>query len=87
MVDPEAAPVDTTVYASLTGKLVQFLKTRHDVRLLVSYYLYSFNNAPLEGHYHRAIHVLRYLASSPGVGCFFSSSDLAFVVFTDSAFA
>ena len=33
----EAVPVDSEAYASLTGKLVQFLKTRHDVCLLVSY--------------------------------------------------
>ena len=55
----EAVPVDVAVYASLTGKLVHFLKTRHYFRLLVSY-LCSFNNAPLEGHYRRAIHVIRY---------------------------
>ena len=86
VVGAEALSIAPTVYSSLTGKLVQFLKTRHDVRLLVSY-LCSFNNSPLEGHYRRAIHVLRYLASSPGIGCLYYSVDLAFIVFTDSAFA
>ena len=37
LVGDEVASIEPTVYASLTGKLVQFLKTRHDVRLLVSY--------------------------------------------------
>ena len=72
-------------YASVTGKLVQFLKTRHDVRLLVSH-LCSFNQHPLEGHYRRALHLLRYLASTPGVGCVFSSTDVGLVVYTDAAF-
>ena len=81
----EAVPVDVTVYASLTGKLVQFLKTRHDVRLLVSY-LCSFSNAPLEGHYLCAVPVLCHLFSSAGVGCLFFSSELMFIVFTVSAF-
>ena len=45
VVGDEALPIAPTVYSSLTGKLVQFLKTRHDVRLLVSY-LCSFNNSP-----------------------------------------
>ena len=57
-------PVDSASYSSVTGKLVQFMKTRHDVRLFVSY-LCSFNHAPLEGHFRRALHVLRYLASTP----------------------
>ena len=40
----EAVPVDPESYASLTGKLVQFLKTRHDVRLLVSIFVVSIMN-------------------------------------------
>ena len=81
----EAVPVDPESYASLTGKLVQFLKTRHDVRLLVSY-LCGFNHEPLEGHYRRALHVLAYLASTPSYGCTFYSDDLTLVFFSDSAY-
>jgi hypothetical protein len=68
----ESDPVDSTVYSSLTGMLVQFLKTRHDVRLFISY-LCSYNSSPCEGHYSRALHVLRYLYSTPGQGCVFKS--------------
>ena len=82
----EALPVSSEVYASLTGKLVQFLKTRHDVRLLVSH-LCSFNQSPCEGHYRRAIHVLRYLHSSPGVGCVYDASVVELVVYSDAAFS
>jgi len=85
LVDAECAPVDSAVYSSLMGKLVQFCKTRHEIRLAVSY-LCSFNVSPLEGHYRRAIHLLRYLASTPGVGCVFSSSLVDFIVFSDAAF-
>ena len=81
----EAVVVDSAIYSSLTGKLVQFLKTRSDVRLLVSY-LCSFNQVPQEGHFRRAIHVLRYLASTPGFGPVFRASDVELVVFTDAAF-
>ena len=81
----ECSPVDSTVYSALTGRLVQFLKTRHEVRLFVSY-LCSFNHAPLEGHFRRALHVLRYLASTPGIGPVFKSSVIDLSVFTDAAF-
>jgi len=81
----EAAPVSSEMYSSVTGSLVHFLKTRADVRLLVSY-LCSHNHAPLEGHYRRALHVLRYLASTPGVGPVFKSSVVELVVFSDSAY-
>ena len=62
------APVDSIEYSRLTGKLVQFLKTRHEIRQFVSY-LCSYNASLLERHYRQAIHILRYLASTPGVGC------------------
>ena len=64
--------VDSSIYSSLTGKLIQFLKTRHEVRQFVSY-LCSFNSKPLELHYRQAIHVLRYLLSTPRMGCVFYS--------------
>ena len=81
----ETVSVDSTSYSSVTGKLVQFMKTRHDVRLFVSY-LCSFNHAPLEGHFRRALHILRYLASTPGYGPVFKANVVQFVVFTDSAY-
>ena len=46
----------------------------------------SFNRAPQEGHYRRAIRVLRYLWSTPGVGCVFKASSVALCVYTDAAF-
>ena len=81
----ETVSVDSTSFSSVTGKLVQFMKTRHDVRLFVSY-LCSFNHAPLEGHFRRALHILRYLASPPGYGFAFKANVVQFVVFTDSAY-
>ena len=68
----ECMPVDSTVYSSLLGKLVQFLKTRFDVKPFVSE-LCSHNHAPLEYHYRQAIHILRYLVSSPGIGPLFKT--------------
>jgi hypothetical protein len=50
--------VSAEEYSSVTGILVHFLKTRADVRLLISY-LCSFNHSPREGHFRRALHVLR----------------------------
>ena len=77
--------VDATVYSSLTGKLVQFLKTRHEIRQFISY-LCSFNSAPLECHYRQAIHILRYLVSTPGMGCVFQySGPVVIVASSDSA--
>ena len=69
----------------MTGKLVHFLKTRHEIRLLMSH-LCSFNTCPLEGHYRRAIHVLRYLASTPEVCCVFDADSVELVVYSDAAF-
>jgi hypothetical protein len=83
--EAEAASVPSDVYSSLTGKLVQFLKTRHEIRHLVSH-LCSFNQSPLEGHYRRAIHVLRYLASTPSLGCVFDASEVELVSFSDAAY-
>jgi hypothetical protein len=81
----EAVSVSSEVYSSLTGKLVHFLKTRHEIRLLISH-LCSFNTCPLEGHYRRAIHVLRYLASTPEVCCVFDADSVELVVYSDAAF-
>jgi hypothetical protein len=77
--------VDATIYSSLTGKLVQFLKTRHEIRQFISY-LCSFNSAPLECHYRQAIHILRYLVSTPGMGCVFKySGPVVIIAASDSA--
>ena len=86
-VDPaECVPVNPTVYSSLLGKLVQFLKTRFDVKPFVSE-LCSHNQTPLEYHYRQAIHILRYLVSSPGVGPLFKAdSGVVLSVTTDAAF-
>ena len=84
-VGPESQVVSPTAYSSVTGSLVHFLKTRSDVHLLVSY-LCSYNHAPLEGHFRRALHVLRYLASTPGVGPVFHSTSLDLAVYSDSAY-
>jgi len=70
LVGEECVPVDSAVFSSHMGKLFQFCKTHHEIRLVVSY-LCSFNVSSLEGHYRRAIHLLRYLASTPGMGCLF----------------
>ena len=73
-------------YSSLMGKLVQFLKTRFDVKPFVSE-LCSHNQAPLECHYRQAIHILRYLGLSPGVGPLFKAdSGVVLSVTTDAAF-
>jgi hypothetical protein len=78
--------VDPTTYSSLTGKLVQFLKTRFDVKHYVSE-LCSHNQSPLEYHYRGAIHVLRYLHSTPGVGPVYkSASPVVLSVTSDAAF-
>ena len=84
-VGDEADAVDSSSYSSLMGKLVQFCKTRHEIRLAISY-LCSYNTRPLEGHYRRAIQILRYLMSTPGVGGIFRSKSVELVVFTDAAF-
>jgi hypothetical protein len=86
-VDPVlCVPVDPTTYSSLTGKLVQFLKTRFDVKHYVSE-LCSHNQAPIENHYRLAIHVLRYLHSTPGVGpLYMSNSPVVLSVISDASF-
>ena len=81
----EDVSVSAEEYSSVTGILVHFLKTRADVRLLISY-LCSFNHSPREGHFRRALHVLRYLASTPSVGPVFKSSSVELFVFSDAAY-
>jgi hypothetical protein len=85
-VSSECSSVNTEIYSSLTGHLVQMLKTRDDIRLLVSH-LCSRNNNPDLGHYKKAIHVLRYLFSTPEKGRVFKSSSTEFCAASDAAWA
>jgi len=78
--------VNIAAYQSLTGHLVQALKTRDDVRPYVSF-LCSHNAAPCEGDYSRALHVLRYLHSTKGIGRVFSSTDTNIFAHSDASFA
>jgi len=79
-------PVDLMVYQSLTGSLVQTLKCRDEVRHLISH-LCSKNSTPTEGDYRKALHVLRYLYSTPGIGRVFKSNNTDIVIYADAAFA
>jgi hypothetical protein len=76
--------VDPTVYQSLTGSLVQ-IKTRDEIKHFVSY-LCSRNSVPDEGDYSKAIHLLRYLYSSPGIGRVFSADSVKICCFADASF-
>lgn len=76
---------DSSAYMSLTGCLVHALQTRDDVRDKVSH-LCSRNSSPTEGDFAKAIHVLRYLFSTPDVGRVFDSVSTDVVGFSDSAF-
>jgi len=78
-------PVDVEAYASLTGHLVQMLKTRDEIRPFVSF-LCSKNAAPREGDFAKAIHVLRYVFSTPGIGRVFKASEVRIYAHSDSAF-
>ena len=79
-------PADQDRYMSLTGHLVQMLKTRDDVRPYISH-LCSRNSKPDEGDFSKAIHVLRYLNSTPDVCRIFKSSVPEFCAHADAAFA
>jgi hypothetical protein len=80
----ECVLVDSGFYSSITGKLVQFLKTRPDVRQFVSF-LCKHNTCPCEGHLRRALHVLRYLVSTPLQGCVFKACGVALYAFSDAS--
>jgi hypothetical protein len=77
--------VDVEAYASLTGHLVQMLKTRDEIRPFVSF-LCSRNSAPRAGDFAKAIHVLRYVFSTPGIGRVFQASEVKIYAHSDSAF-
>ena len=82
----DCVPVDPTLYQSLTGHLIQVLKTRDEVRPFVSH-LCSCNAAPTYGDYSKALHVLRYLHSTPGMGRVFKSKSTQICGTADAAFA
>ena len=77
--------VSTLVYASLTGHLIQMLKTRDDVRPYVST-LCSRNASPDVGDYNKALHVLRYLYCTRHKGKVFASDSTDIVAHGDAAF-
>eukprot|EP01041_Mallomonas_annulata_P012351 gene12351-25986_t len=81
----ECVAIASTLYSSLTGQLVQFLKTRHEIRPYISH-LCSYNSAPMEGHYRKALHVLRYLVSTPGQGSVFKSFSGDLCAASDAAY-
>ena len=81
----EYVSVSPAVYSSLTGQLVQFLKTRHEIRPYLSS-LCSHNHSPLKGHYRKALLLLRYMASTPGEGCVFKACGGALCAESDAAF-
>lgn len=81
----DCTSVDHLLYCSLTGHLIQTLKTRDEHRAYVSH-LCSRNSSPDVGDYNKAIHLLRYLYSTRFVGRVFSSSSTELFAFCDAAF-
>ena len=82
----DLVPVDPLKYQSLSGHLVQMLKTRDEIRHLVSHSC-SRNSSPDEGDYSKAVHILRYLHSTLGVGRVYKSSSAVVYAHADAAFA
>lgn len=86
-IDPTPSPaMEPATYQKLTGHLVQTLKTRDDVRHFVSF-LCSKNQSPTNRDYEKAIHLLRYLHSTPLYGRTFNSKDATIFGFADSSHA
>ena len=81
----DLVPVAPVKYQSLTGHLVQMLKTRDEVRHLVSHSC-SRNSSPDEGDYSKAVHILRYLYSTRGIGRIYKSTSSVVHAFADAAF-
>ena len=84
--DSDCMPVPPLVYQALTGHLIQVLKTRDDVRHFVSH-LCSCNAAPTSGDYEKALHLLRYLKSTPGMGRVFHATSTTLCAYADAAWA
>ena len=81
----ESALVDVNTYQSLTGHLVQMLKTRDEVRPFVSHCC-SRNSTPDEGDYRKALRVLEYLHSTPGIGRVYKAASPVICAHADAAF-
>jgi len=81
---PDSENMDPIIYQSLTGHLIQLLKTRDEIRPYVSF-LCAQNGKPTKGAFARALHVLRYLKSSPGVGRVFYSMDTNICAHSDAS--
>ena len=79
-------PYDTKDYQSLTGSLIQIVKTRDDVRHLISH-LCSKNSNPTTGDYTKAIQVSRYILSTCTLGRVYNSLTTDIHIYCDSAFA
>lgn len=73
-------------YQSLSGSLVQMIECRHEVKHLVSH-ICAQNHHPNVGDYKKAINILRYLLSTPDIGCIFKSSSTDICLHADAAFA
>jgi hypothetical protein len=82
---PDKIPYPVKSYCSLTGHLIQMLKTRDDVRHIVSH-LCSKNSAPDVGDYHKALLLLRFLYSSRIIGRVFDSKSTELFGHADAAF-
>ncbi|KAK6120357.1 hypothetical protein DH2020_045895 [Rehmannia glutinosa] len=78
---------DPGSYRRLVGRLIYLTITRPDISFSVNM-LSQFMHAPREPHYQAALHVLRYLKSSPGNGLLFSSTcDFQISAYSDSDWA
>ena len=81
----DCVSVDSGTFTSLTGHLIQMLKTRDDVRPIVSW-LCSRNSAPDVGDYNKGLRLLRYLHSTRLKGKVFNSSSTDIVGHADAGF-
>jgi hypothetical protein len=82
----ESVLIDKFRYQSVTDHLVQMLKTRDEVRPFVSHCC-SKNSCPDEGDFRKALHILDYLHSTPGLGRVFKAAAPVICAFADAAFA
>jgi len=84
--DIENAAFDQEKLQKINGHLTQMLKTRDDVKHLVNY-TSSKNCSPRLGYYTRAIHILRYIYSTPEIGRTFKSNSTEIFAHVDTSHA